>query len=122
MTPLQLVFWALLIVSCGVTVWGYRRGYGALSGRSRLFRTTGMGLLDLLILMGLVYITRNLAGKMPPLQMLSFLAIFLGLGVSLVCIALLDALESMVAMRRVERQVIQQVIEETARQKNAPLR
>lgn len=122
MTPLQLVFWGLLIVSVGVTVWGYRRGYGALSGRSRLFRTTGMGLLDLLILMGLVYITRNLAGKMPPLQMLSFLAIFLGLGVSLVCIALLDALESVVAMRRVERQVIQQVIEETARQKNAPLR
>ena len=118
MSPLILIFWGLLIVSVGITLWGYRRGYGALSGRSRLFRTSGMGLLDLLIFLGLVYLTRSLHNKLPPLQMLSFLAAFLGLGVSLVCIALLDALESVVAMRRVERQVMQQVIEETARQKN----
>lgn len=119
MSPIILVFWGLFLLASGVTLWGYRRGYGALSGRSRLYRTAGMGLLDLLIFLALVYLSRSATSKLPPIQMLSFLAVFLGLGVSLVCIALLDALESVVAMRRVERQVLQQVIEETARQKNA---
>lgn len=118
MSPLVLIFWGLLIVGVGLTLWGYPRGYGALSGRSRLYRTVGMGLLDLLILFGLVYLSRSAKGMLPPLQTITFLAAFLGLGVSLVCIALLDALESVVAMRRVERQVIQQVIEETVRHKN----
>lgn len=119
MSPLILLFWGLLIIVIGVTVVGYPRGYGALSGRSRLYRTSGMGLLDLLIFLALVYLSRSALGKLPALQLLSFLAAFLGLGISLLCVALLDALESLVAMRRVERQVIQQVIEETARQKNA---
>ena len=45
----------LLAAALSYTVWGYGKKYGALSGKSRLFRTVGMILLDLLLTTVVVY-------------------------------------------------------------------
>jgi hypothetical protein len=111
-----IFFGILLAIAIGVLVFFYSRGYGALSPRSRLFRTAGMVLLCLLLALVMVFVGRDFVGRVGLFQRLFLLISLYGLGISLVCIALLDALESFVAMRRAERQVIQQVIDEAHRQ------
>ncbi|WP_395144116.1 hypothetical protein [Armatimonas sp.] len=112
-----VIFGILLAVAVGLTFYGYPRGYGALSARSRLFRTAGMALLVLLLALTMVFVGQDFVGRVGDLQKLALLISLYGLGLSLVCIALLDALESFVAMRKAERQALQQVIEETQKQK-----
>ncbi|MBB6049525.1 hypothetical protein [Armatimonas rosea] len=123
MISVSLVFGVLLAITVGLTIFFYSKGYGALSPRSRLFRTAGMALLCLLLALALIFVGRDFVGRVGALQKLMLLISLYGLGVSLVCIALLDALESFVAMRKAERQVIQQVIdnvaEEAQKQRNA---
>jgi membrane protease YdiL (CAAX protease family) len=123
MISASLVFGVLLAIAVGLTIFFYSKGYGALSPRSRLFRTAGMALLCLLLALALIFVGRDFVGRVGALQKLMLLISLYGLGVSLVCIALLDALESFVAMRKAERQVIQQVIENVAeeaqKQRNA---
>jgi hypothetical protein len=110
----MVVFGLLLALAIALLIYGYPRGYGALSPRSRLFRTAGMALLCLLMALAMVFVGRDFVGRVGALQKLALLVSLYGLGISLVCIALLDALESFVAMRKAERQVIQQVIESVA--------
>lgn len=112
-----VVFGLLLAVAVGVLMVGYSRGYGALSPRSRLFRTAGMGLLCLLLALGMVFVGHDFVGRVGKLQQLALLISLYGMGISLACLGLLDALESFVAMRKAERQVIQQVIEDAQKQK-----
>jgi peptidoglycan biosynthesis protein MviN/MurJ (putative lipid II flippase) len=59
MNLFQWVFGGLLAVALVVTVWGYPRKYGALSGRSRLFRTVGILLLDLLLITIVMYFSTD---------------------------------------------------------------
>ena len=111
------VFGTLLALTIALTMYFYPKGYGALSPRSRLFRTAGMALLCLLMALAMIFVGRDFVGRVGAIQKLALLISLYGLGISLVCVALLDALESFVAMRKAERQAIQQVIEEAQKQK-----
>ena len=55
MNLFQWLFGGLLAASLAYTVWGYQRKYGALSGKSRLFRTVGLVLLNLLLVSVVTY-------------------------------------------------------------------
>jgi hypothetical protein len=101
----------LFVLVMAALVWGYPRRYGALSARSRLFRTSGLGLLLLLIAVALVQVS------LPPLdgtRLTAFrhLAVYstgIFLALSLACLAVLDALEVWSVMRREERARIQEM-------------
>lgn len=118
MNPLQMLFGALLAVSVLVTVLGYRRKYGALSGRSRLFRTAGMGMINLLLVVLMVFFGMNrqemlAAGGDPrvfALRQVVMLLVITFLILSLVGLAALDVLENVVVYRRERRQAFQQMI------------
>jgi len=92
-------------------VWGYPRRYGALSPRSRLFRTSGLGLLLLLVSVAWLQVS------LPPLdgtrltafRHLALYATGIFLALSLACVAVLDALEVWSVMRREERARIQEM-------------
>lgn len=118
-----VIFGLLLAATVALTLYLYPKGYGALSARSRLFRTVGMALLCLLLALAIVFTGREFVGRVGAIQKLALLASLYGIGVSVVCLALLDALESFVAMRKAERQVIQEMIqnvtEEAQKQRNA---
>lgn len=93
---------------------GYPSGYGALSQRSRLYRTAALGLLILLIVVAFVGFSLPLDGpkKLIAFRQLSILAVSVLLALSLVCAAGLDALESYSVVRRQERLANQRVAEE----------
>lgn len=93
---------------------GYPSGYGALSQRSRLYRTAALGLLILLIVVAFVGFSLPLDGpkKLIAFRQLSILFVSVLLALSLVCAAGLDALESYSVVRRQERLANQQVAEE----------
>lgn len=118
MNPLQMLFGALLAVSVLVTVLGFRRKYGALSGRSRLFRTAGMGIINLLLVVLIVFFGMDkqatlAAGGDPrvfALRTLILLLVITFLILSLVGLVALDALENIVVYRRERRQAFQQMI------------
>lgn len=118
-----VVFGVLLALTIGLTIYFYPKGYGALTGRSRLFRAAGMGLLCLLLALAMIFVGREFVGRVGALQKLALLISIYGIGISMICLALLDALESFVAMRKAQRQVVQQaiqtVIEEAQKQKQA---
>jgi hypothetical protein len=114
MNPLQLFMGALLIASLFATVFFFPKKYGSLSGKSFLFRTTGMVLLNLLLFLMVVIV----AGKFAPgregvlrLTLLYFGALLVGIGA--VFVALLDSLETYVAGRRERRVQNLNLIEET---------
>ena len=113
MTAAQVVLGLLFVGACVYTIVGYPKRYGALSGRSRLFRTAGLFLLDLLLLLVLmraflVFEESRLGALRSALYWFSCL--FMAL--SLLCIALLDALESYVTVRREQRAILQKAIQE----------
>lgn len=112
MTPLQAFFGGLLLLAMGVTVVGYAKGYGALSGRSRLYRTAGMGLVDLSLVLLLILVSAPFAGKVGLWQKLALLAAIILLLISLVALALLDALETYVVGRRARRQALTEAVQE----------
>ncbi len=110
MSPVQILVALLFVVVCAYTVLGYPKGYGALSGRSRLFRTVGLFLLDLLlglVLLGtFIEFADPLRPRLGPLRAFAYMLACVFLALSLVCIALLDWLESLVAYRRAHRDLI----------------
>ena len=95
-------------------VCGYPSGYGALSKRSRLYRTAALGLLILLIIVAYVGFSLPIDGpkKLIAFRQLSILLVSVMLALSLVCAAGLDALESYSVVRRQERIANQQVAED----------
>ena len=117
---MKLFLGLLLAAAVVFTALGYPKRYGALSARSRLFRTAGMGLVIVLLVVSLAYLS------LPPLdgtrivafRHLSLILIAVMTGLSLACVALLDALESFSVLRREERAVLRTMAEaaaETAR-------
>ena len=124
----QVIVGLLAAAACAYTVLAYPNKYGALSGRSRLFRTVGLFLLDLLL--GLVLLGVSLDWTPPAdpalrralafrLLALTLACVFLAL--SLLCIAALDWLEIQVVMRRSRRDVLLNMAEEAARRRAAGL-
>lgn len=107
MSPAQIVLAVLLAAALAYTVYGYPHRYGALTGRSRLYRTVGLFLLSLLLM--LVFMGQFIdfyAGverRTGALRGTFYWASCFMLGVMLPIIAVLDALESFVAVRREKR-------------------
>jgi membrane protease YdiL (CAAX protease family) len=121
MTPVQITFGSLLAVALLVTVIGYPRKYGALSGRSRLYRTLGVALIDLLLVVILVFVSTDFSSIVDPrvraVRVIIYTLTFLFLTLSLMGLAGLDVLESIVVYRRERRAALEQMVrEEAARQ------
>jgi hypothetical protein len=110
MTPLQGGLGILLAVSLGVTVVLFPRGYGALSPRSRLYRTAGMGLIDLLLILTLIAVSVVPATKVDKLRQAMLLVACVLIAVCLIFMALLDALEALVIYRRERRAALQTIV------------
>lgn len=109
----QIILAVLLGGAVLYTVFGYRHRYGALSGRSRLFRTFGLALMDLLLALALMWFFIDFGGGNLGLARQGFyLASCVVLVLALLCIALLDALETVVAARREERNFVRQILQE----------
>jgi hypothetical protein len=116
MNPFQIILALVFAAACVYTVLGYPARYGALTGRSRLFRTVGLFLFDLLlglVLLGtfidFAYNTTRVIGNF---RALSYALACLFLALALMCIAILDWLESLVAYRREQRNLLQQMARE----------
>lgn len=113
----QIALAALLGGSVFYTVFGYPHRYGALSGRSRLFRTFGLLLLDLLLALALMWFFLDFGdGRIALARQGFYLASCVILGLALLCIALLDALETLVAARREERDFVRQILRDEIEQ------
>lgn len=117
MTVFQGVLAVGFVAACAYTVVGYPSRYGALSGRSRLFRTVGLFLFDLLL--GLVLLGTFLPFGGPnkaaeAVRLVAYLMACLFLALSLICIAVLDWLESFVVYRRAQRDLAQQILQSDA--------
>ena len=109
----QILLLVLFGAACAYTVIGYPHRYGALSSRSRLFRTIGLFLVDLLL--GLVLLgtfvkwTEPVPGVSARAQIIRLAAFSLAcvfLAFSLLCIAALDWLELQVVYRRARRDIL----------------
>ena len=115
MSTLQLVLGGLFLGALIWTVVGYPRKYGALSGRSRLFRTAGMALLILLLALGFLaagtVVPRG--DKIGAIRWMALLISCVLVAFSLCGVALLDSLESYVVVRRERRSALNSVIAET---------
>ena len=109
---LAIVFGA----SCLYTVLGYPVRYSALSGRSRLYRFVAVILLDLLLgllLLGTFIEFRDYVNPiMGSFRALAYGSACIFLALALVCLAVLDALESLVAYRREQRRLLSHMLEE----------
>jgi len=124
----QILFSALLAVTVGYTIFGWPRRYGAISGRSRLYRTVGLAILDLLLaLLAMVWSIDFTGGtgdvRTGELRWTLYIASCVLLVVFLLCIAVLDALETVSALRREERAYVQRVLHEEiarAREREKP--
>ena len=115
MSILQLVLGGLFLGSLVWAVVGYPKGYGALSGRSRLFRTAGIALLILLLALGFLVAGTVVphGDRMGAFRKAALLLSCLLVAISLCGIALLDGLESYVVVRRERRGELNRVIAET---------
>ena len=111
---MQIALAVIFVLTVIFAVRGYPSGYGALSNRSRLYRTAALGLLILLIIVAFVGFSLPLDGprKLIAFRQISILLVSVMLALSLVCAAGLDALESYSVVRRQERLANQQVAEE----------
>jgi membrane protease YdiL (CAAX protease family) len=110
----QIALAVVFVMTVIFAVRGYPSGYGALSKRSRLYRTAALGLLILLIIVAFVGFSLPLDGpkKLIAFRQISILLVSVMLALSLVCAAGLDALESYSVVRRQERLANQKVAEE----------
>jgi len=110
----QIALAVIFVMTVIFAVRGYPSGYGALSKRSRLYRTAALGLLILLIIVAFVGFSLPLDGpkKLIAFRQISILLVSVMLALSLVCAAGLDALESYSVVRRQERLANQKVAEE----------
>lgn len=111
---MQIALAVVFVMTVVFAVRGYPSGYGALSKRSRLYRTAALGLLILLIIVAFVGFSLPLDGpkKLIAFRQISILLVSVMLALSLVCAAGLDALESYSVVRRQERLANQKVAEE----------
>lgn len=111
---MQIALAVVFVMTVIFAVRGYPSGYGALSKRSRLYRTAALGLLILLIIVAFVGFSLPLDGpkKLIAFRQISILLVSVMLALSLVCAAGLDALESYSVVRRQERLANQKVAEE----------
>ncbi|MEY3764120.1 MAG: hypothetical protein RLZ42_780 [Armatimonadota bacterium] len=111
---MQVALAVVFVMAVIFAVRGYPSGYGALSKRSRLYRTAALGLLILLIIVAYVGFSLPIDGpkKLIAFRQLSILLVSVMLALSLVCAAGLDALESYSVVRRQERIANQQVAED----------
>lgn len=116
MNAVQVLFAVLFAAACVYTVVGYPHRYGALSGRSRLFRTSGLFLLDLLLCLVLLYTFLDFnvqgGGRVARIREILYILSCISLSLVLVCIAVLDALETYVAGRRERREVMHRLVQE----------
>lgn len=111
---MQIALAVIFVLTVIFAVRGYPSGYGALSNRSRLYRTAALALLILLIIVAFVGFSLPLDGprKLIAFRQISILLVSVMLALSLVCAAGLDALESYSVVRRQERLANQKVAEE----------
>lgn len=111
---MQIALAVVFVMTVIFAVRGYPSGYGALSKRSRLYRTAALGLLILLVIVAFVGFSLPLDGpkKLIAFRQISILLVSVMLALSLVCAAGLDALESYSVVRRQERLANQKVAEE----------
>ncbi len=117
MSALQIVFATLLGGSVFYTIFGYKHRYGALSGRSRLFRTLGLIVMDLLLALALMWFFIDFgSGTLGLARQGFYIASCIVLVLALLCIALLDALETIVAARREERDFVRQILKDEIQQ------
>lgn len=125
MSPAQIALSLLFAVACVYTVVGYPQRYGALSGRSRLFRSIGLFLLDLLlglVLLGtLVDFTDADRPRVAVVRASAYMLACVFLLFSVLCVVLLDWLETLVAYRRAQREVLYRMQEEEPIQIPPPL-
>jgi len=114
---LQIILALLFAATCTYTVVGYPHRYGALSGRSRLFRTVGLFLLNLLLGLVLLITFIDYEGAPPAgvsrralaIRYLSYVLACIFLVFSLLCVALLDWLELQVIYRRAQRDIVHKI-------------
>lgn len=119
---MQIALAVVFVLTVLFAVRGYQNGYGALSQRSRLYRTAALGLLILLIIVAFVGFSLPLDGpkKLIAFRQISVLLVSVLLALSLVCAAGLDALESYSVVRRQERLANQKIAEEFQAQLQGP--
>lgn len=112
----QIVMAVLFVAVCAYTIIGYPKQYGALTPRSRLFRTLGIVLLDLLIGLALLYTIVDVRAGVPAnvgvIRVLLYLGSCIFLAFALFCIAMLDALETVSSFRREKRQNVELFLRE----------
>ena len=109
----QIILAVLLAGAVLYTVLGYPHRYGALSGRSRLFRTLGLVIIDLLLALVLMWFFINFGdSKIGAVRQLFYILSCVILALALLCIAALDSLETIVAARREESKFVRQVLQE----------
>jgi ABC-type amino acid transport system permease subunit len=107
MSSAQVILAILLAAAVTYTVLGYPHRYGALTGRSRLYRTVSLFLLSLLLLlvfMGtFIDFYADVGRKIGTIRQLFYWFSCILLGLIVPAMALLDTLESLVAVRREKR-------------------
>ena len=116
MTATQIFLGIVLAAALGYTVYGYPGKYGALSGRSRLYRTVGLCIFDLLLILlflgAFVDFNEGVMPRVAAVRRLLYLMSCVTLGLTLPLIAALDALESYSSVRRERREFLQKMAEE----------
>lgn len=125
MNVFQWVFGALLAGTVGYTIWGYPRKYGALSGKSRLFRTVGMVLANLLLLTVFLYFSTDWTAmkyrigvpsqdseRLVKASQLLYGTTWVLLATLLVGTAGLDSLENFTIYRKRRREAVDEMIQE----------
>ena len=114
MSATQVALGVMTLAALVYTVLAYPDKYGALTGRSRLFRTIGVCLLDLLFLLAtmatFIDFTAGVAPRIGPIRALFYLGSCLFLVFSLVAISLLDALESFSTIRRERKGELERIL------------
>jgi hypothetical protein len=107
-----IVFAVLLSAAVFYTVWGWPRRYHALSGRSRLFRTVGLALLNLVLALALLWGFIDFgSGRVAAVRQLLYLDSCVLVIVSLLFVAALDALETFVAAKREQKAFVHEMLE-----------
>jgi len=125
MNVFQWGFGALLAGTIAYTVWGYPRKYGALSGKSRLFRTVGIVLANLFLITVLLYFSTDWdamryrigvptqdSARLVRASQLLYGVTWVMLSILLVGIAGLDSLENYTVYRKRRREAVDELIQE----------
>jgi Na+/melibiose symporter-like transporter len=115
MNPVQLLLALGFLGTLAYLILGWPRRFGALSDRSWRFRLAGLGLLLLLCGLGWFAAGMVVGNRVGAIRYMSLLLSCILITLSLACVALLDALESLTVIRKERRAELNKVIEETTR-------